>query len=74
MSLNTQLTLRQASAADWSAVQALLEANELSIDGAREHLSTYVLAVSNGEVVGCAGAEVYGDIALLRSVVVAPGL
>lgn len=32
------------------------------------------MAVSNGEVVGCAGAEVYGHIALLRSVAVAPGL
>jgi N-acetylglutamate synthase-like GNAT family acetyltransferase len=74
MSLNTQVTLRQAGASDWSAVQALLEAHQLPTDGAREHLSTFVLAVSNGEVVGCAGAEVRGDIALLHSVAVAPGL
>lgn len=74
MPMSPSITLRQAGASDWSAVQALLQAHRLPTDGAREHLSTYVLAVSNGEVVGCAGTEVYGDVALLRSVAVAPGL
>lgn len=74
MLLNRNLSLRQAGASDWPAVEALLVANKLPTEGARQHLSTYLLAVSNGEVVGCAGAEVYGDIALLRSVAVAPGL
>ncbi|MCW5665030.1 MAG: GNAT family N-acetyltransferase [Piscinibacter sp.] len=74
MLLNRNVSLRQAGAADWPAVEALLLANKLPTEGARQHLPTYLLAVSNGEVVGCAGAEVYGDIALLRSVAVAPGL
>lgn len=74
MSLNPDVSLRQAGAADWPAVEALLRAHELPTEGARRHLPTYLLAVSNGEVVGCAGAEVYGDLALLRSVAVAPGL
>lgn len=74
MLLNQNVSLRQAGAADWPAVEALLRANKLPTEGARQHLPTYLLAVSNGEVVGCAGAEVYGDIALLRSVAVAPGL
>jgi N-acetylglutamate synthase-like GNAT family acetyltransferase len=74
MLLNKNVSLRQAGAADWPAVEALLLANKLPTEGARQHLRTYLLAVSNGEVVGCAGAEVYGDIALLRSVAVAPGL
>ena len=74
MSLNKTISLRDASASDWTAVEALLTANKLPTDGAREHLSTYLLAISNGEVVGCAGAEVYGDIALLRSVAVGPAL
>lgn len=72
--LLNQVSLRQAGASDWPAVEALLLANQLPTEGARAHLSTYVLAVSNGEVVGCAGAEVYGSVALLRSVAVAPGL
>ena len=74
MLLNKNVSLRQAGAADWPAVEALLLANRLPIEGAHEHLPTYLLAVSNGEVIGCAGAEIYGDIALLRSVAVAPGL
>ena len=74
MLLNPTVSLRQAGAADWPAVQALLLAHKLPTEGAQQHLPTYLLAVSQGEVVGCAGAEVYGELALLRSVAVAPGL
>ncbi|MDR7270512.1 N-acetylglutamate synthase-like GNAT family acetyltransferase [Pelomonas saccharophila] len=74
MLLNPNISLRQAGASDWPAVQALLLANKLPTEGAQAHLSTYLLAVSGGEVVGCAGAEVYGSVALLRSVAIAPGL
>ena len=68
------ISLRSATSADWPAIAALLEANKLPLDGARKHLSTYLLATSNGEVIGCAGVEVYSGVALLRSVAVAPGL
>ena len=71
---NASLMLRQAGPSDWPAVEALLLVNKLPTEGAREHLPTYLLAVSNGEVVGSAGAEVYGSVALLRSVAIAPGL
>ncbi|MGM9482279.1 arsenic resistance N-acetyltransferase ArsN2 [Roseateles sp. NT4] len=74
MLLNTSISLRQAGASDWPAVQALLLANKLPTEGAQAHLPTYLLATSHGEVVGCAGAEVYGHVALLRSVAIAPGL
>lgn len=74
MLLNPSVSLRQAGDADWPAVAALLQANGLPTDGARAHLSTYLLATSDGELVGCAGAELYGTVALLRSVAVAPGL
>jgi N-acetylglutamate synthase-like GNAT family acetyltransferase len=75
MLLNTQdITLRRAAASDWAAVAGLLEANELPLDGAQAHLSNYVLAIADGEVIGSAGAELHGDVALLRSVAVAPGL
>jgi N-acetylglutamate synthase-like GNAT family acetyltransferase len=68
------LALRQANPADWPAIEALLNVNRLPLDGAREHLSTFLVAESGREVVGCAGAEPRGDVALLRSVAVAPGL
>jgi N-acetylglutamate synthase-like GNAT family acetyltransferase len=68
------ISLRQANPADWPAIQTLLQANALPLDGAREHLSTFVVATSGPDVVGCAGAELRADVALLRSVAVAPGL
>lgn len=67
-------SLRQAGPADWPAVSQLLQAHQLPLDGAREHLATFVLATRGAEVIGCAGVERYGDLALLRSVAVAPGL
>lgn len=57
---------------DWHAVAALLEANQLPLEGAQAHLSNYLLAIDGSEVVGIAGAEVHGEIALLRSLAVAP--
>lgn len=68
------LSFRQATPADWPAVQALLVLNGLPLDGAREHLATFLIADSGGEIVACAGIEPRGDVALLRSVAVAPGL
>ena len=74
MMLNNSISLRQAGPSDWPAIEALLVANKLPTEGAQAHLSTYLLAMSNGEVVGCAGAEIYGTLALVRSVAIAPGL
>lgn len=71
---NASIALRQAGPSDWPAIEALLLANRLPTEGARQHLATYLLALSNGEVVGSAGAEVYGSVALMRSVGIAPGL
>jgi N-acetylglutamate synthase-like GNAT family acetyltransferase len=38
------------------------------------HLSGFFLAISDDQIVGCAGAEVYKTIALLRCVAIAPDL
>ena len=69
-----KVSLRQAGKTDWPAIQALLVANHLPVDGAQAHLSAFVVAVAGSEIVGMAGAEVYGEVALLRSVAVASGL
>lgn len=71
---NLNLSLRPAASTDWPAIAALLEANELPLDGAQTHLATYLVATLDENVVATAGAEVYGDVALLRSVAVAPAL
>lgn len=72
--LNANISLRPATPSDWPAIAALLETNKLPLDGAQDHLGTYLLATQCKEIIGCAGAEVYGDLALLRSVAIAPRL
>ena len=73
MLLNPQL--RAAQAADWPAIADLLTQLKLPLDGARDHLDSYLLALSaDGALLACAGAELYGPIALLRSVAVQPAL
>jgi N-acetylglutamate synthase-like GNAT family acetyltransferase len=72
--LNAPVTLRQADPTDWPAIEALLRAHRLPLDGAREHLGAFVVAEVDRQVVGCAGAEPRAGMALLRSVAVAPAV
>jgi N-acetylglutamate synthase-like GNAT family acetyltransferase len=72
MSTDAELAVRAARAADWPAVAALLQRSELPLAGAREHLSTFLLAWRGDTLIACVGAELYGADALLRSVAVAP--
>ena len=65
-------TLRAARAADLPAVERLLLANGLPLDGVKEALGSFVVAQAGDDVVGVAGVEVCRDNALLRSVAVAP--
>ena len=62
--------MRPATEDDWPAIASILEENKLPLDGARENVSSYLAAIIDYEVVGCAGVEVYGNSALLRSVAV----
>lgn len=74
MSLNPAIILRPAGREDQAAIEALLNAHGLPLAGALDHLSSFVVALSGAEIVGCAGLELHGQAALLRSVAVAPGL
>jgi amino-acid N-acetyltransferase len=65
---------RGASADDWPAVERLLSSAGLPLAGAREHLDHFVVAEQDGAIVGCAGAEIYGDAALFRSLAVGAAL
>jgi len=62
---------RKALPADWKAIRALLEANKLPLDGARDHLGCFVVAQHESGLVACGGLELYGSVALVRSVAVA---
>jgi len=65
-------TLRPATDADLSAVERLLTANSLPLEGVREALKDFVVAESGDDIVGVAGLEICSDSALLRSVAVSP--
>jgi N-acetylglutamate synthase-like GNAT family acetyltransferase len=57
--------------ADRPAIEALLRANGLPLDGLRQALPLSVAARDEGRIVGCAAVEAYGTAGLLRSVCVA---
>jgi amino-acid N-acetyltransferase len=63
--------IRAAKAHDWPQIERQLAACALPLDGAREHLRDFIVAEQGRAIVGCIGAEVYGDAALLRSLAVA---
>lgn len=68
-------TIRRATAADAAAVEALLTASHLPLDGVREALGCFVVAHDEQRLVGVAGIEecgIRGEHALLRSVAVDP--
>lgn len=64
------LAIRTATSADWPAIEGLLAAARLPLDGAQEHLAHFIVGERDGRIVAAAGLEPYGDAALLRSVVV----
>ncbi|SCU98151.1 GCN5-related N-acetyltransferase (fragment) [Cupriavidus necator] len=66
------MKLRDATADDLAAIEALLHACELPAAGVAEHIGNFVVVDDpEGGLVACAGLECYGDSALLRSVAVA---
>ena len=65
------LTVRPATPNDWDAIAGLLVASNLPLDGAREHVSDFVVAYRDDRLVGCAAVERYRSAGLLRSVAVA---
>jgi amino-acid N-acetyltransferase len=67
-------TVERALDSDRAAVEDLLTANGLPLDGLEIALPTAIVARDEGRVVGCAAVEAYGSVGLLRSVVVAPDL
>ena len=71
-SLGSTPHLRPADPADLAAIEELLTASSLPLDGVRNALEGFVVAQSGERLVGVAGLEVCCDNALLRSVAVLP--
>jgi N-acetylglutamate synthase-like GNAT family acetyltransferase len=66
------MRIRNAKESDISAVESLLSASDLPLDGVRENFSSFVVAENEDGVAGVVGLEKFGSVALLRSAVVAP--
>ena len=67
------LKVRRATPADRVAVEQLLTtAAELPLTGVAADLAHFLVAESDGTLVGAVGLEVYGTASLLRSAVVHP--
>jgi amino-acid N-acetyltransferase len=67
------MRIRNATTADLSAVEKLLSASDLPLDGVRDNFSDFVVAEDQGEIAGAIGLENFGSVALLRSAVVSLG-
>src|SRR5882672_4053862 len=65
-------TIERATSRDLPAVEALLAAAGLPLDGVSGAFDTGVVARDGGRILGCAAIELYGDAALVRSVAVDP--
>jgi amino-acid N-acetyltransferase len=69
---NPNATLRHAHESDLGAVEQLLTASGLPVDGVADALGTFMVAESDGRIVGVVGLEICCEHALLRSTAVAP--
>jgi amino-acid N-acetyltransferase len=64
------MRIRNATNADLSAVESLLSASDLPLDGVRDNFSSFIVAEDEGKIAGAIGLEEFGSTALLRSAVV----
>ena len=62
--------IRSAFQSDWPDIEALLIASGLPTAGAKEFSRWFMVATSEGTLVGCVAEERYGEDGLLRSVAV----
>src|SRR3970040_1369624 len=66
--------LRAAVAPDLPQIVEMLRGAGLIVAGVEDHLGAFLVAADGERVIGSAGLEVYGDVALLRSVGLDAGL
>lgn len=69
-----KVELRRARPGDLGAIDALIVSEHLPPFRTADFLDTFWVLEGEDGLVGCAGLEVYGSAALLRSVVTAPAV
>ena len=65
------MKIRKARQDDLPAVEQLLVASKLPVDGVRDHFADFIVAEDGDGIEGAVGLEKYESVALLRSAVVA---
>jgi N-acetylglutamate synthase-like GNAT family acetyltransferase/SAM-dependent methyltransferase len=70
--LPESVAVEDAGEGDASAIEGILAAVDLPATDVREHIGDFLVARADGRIVGCAGLELYGETALLRSLAVLP--
>lgn len=71
MSTTKDFTLiRNSKVEDIQPIQDLLKKENLPVDGVEKHFSNFLSLFFKGKLVGTVGLEIYGNKALLRSLVV----
>ena len=65
------MKIRNARKSDLTAVEQLLTANKLPLEGVRDHFADFIVAEDSKGIEGAVGLEKYDSVALLRSAVVA---
>ena len=68
----TNIAVRRAQPADASAIRGLLNGAGLPVDAVDNEAVTHHVALNGSDIIGVAALEDHGDVALLRSVAVAP--
>jgi len=65
-----EITIVPAMVDQTEAIQALLAEAELPSEDFGQHLGHFLTAKQNGRLAGAVGLEIYGEVGLLRSLVV----
>jgi amino-acid N-acetyltransferase len=68
----TQVTFRTARSDDVSAISAMIASEHLPPFFIEDFLDGFIVAELDGTMLACGGVEIYGECAVLRSIVVAP--
>lgn len=63
---------REALLSDLEIIVQLLTANNLPSSDCEQHLNHFIVFENQGKLIGVGGMEIYGAVALIRSIVVIP--
>ena len=66
----SDIILKPLTRRDYPALESLLLAEKLPVEGVAEHLVNFIGLFRGGKLIGAVGLEIYGAAALLRSLVV----